>query len=103
MAVYIALLKFISINIIAAISWLHVTFDFTTFPPRLLKAAIFFLTAWLFLSGFHFFFVQKITYSSQTAINKERKPSVLLMMKKTRYGCPRTHATTNITCLFIHV
>ena len=43
-----ALLKFININIIAVTYWPPRTFDFTTFSPRILKAATFF-TAWLFL------------------------------------------------------
>ena len=42
-----ALLKFISINIIAAISWLPPLIS-QLFSPRLLRAALFFFTAWLF-------------------------------------------------------
>ena len=46
-----ALLKLISINIIAAISWPPSLIS-QLFSPRLLRAALFFFTAWLFLSGY---------------------------------------------------
>ena len=51
----VSIVKFSSTKIIAAISW-PPTLISQLFSPRIFKAALFF-TAWLFLSGFYFFFV----------------------------------------------